>query len=141
MWSFLFGWPFYVFKNQKLYCKKACHVQEFSVKFEGTMRGSESEWRRWKKEKWAWNETFNLENCFIIEYRFEQPEWTRDQRSDEPFKTVHRELLTMSFMSLVGNVGGTLGMFIGFSFIGTSEWFMELIGKWHTSQTQKITFK
>ena len=65
---------------------------------------------KWKKENWTWNETFKSENSHIIEYRFEQPEWIRDQRSDEPIKTVHREILAMSFMSLVGNVGGTLGL-------------------------------
>ena len=44
----------------------------------------------------------------------------------------------MSFMGLVGNVGGTLGMFIGFSFVGTSEWFMDLVGKWHSKESHKL---
>ena len=126
----------YLREDQKLYCKKSCHAKEFKVKLETNMRGSE--WNSWKKEKWAWNETFNLENSFILEYSFEQPEWNRDQRSEEPSKTVHREFMTMSFMSLVGNVGGTLGMFIGFSFVGTSEWFMDLVGKWHSKVSHKL---
>ena len=31
----------------------------------------------------------------------------------------------MSGMSLVGNVGGMLGLFIGFSFLGLSEWVVD----------------
>ena len=31
----------------------------------------------------------------------------------------------MSEISLIGNVGGTLGLFVGFSFLGTSEWLIE----------------
>ena len=38
-----------------------------------------------------------------------------------PIKSIKKEHFTMSLMSLLGNVGGTLGMFIGFSFIGMSE--------------------
>ena len=121
-------------EDQRLHCKKSCRVKEFKVKFD-MMR---QDMMKWKKENWTWNETFNSENSHIIEYRFEQPEWIRDQRSDEPFKTVHREILAMSFMSLVGNVGGTLGMFIGFSFVGTSEWFMDLVGKWHSKVSHKL---
>ena len=89
-------------------------------------------WKKWKNRNWNWNDSFTSENGRILEYRFVQPKWRRLLRSEAPFKTVHREMLKMSGMSLVGNVGGTLGMFIGFSFIGTSEWLMERIGKWQT---------
>ena len=45
-----------------------------------------------------------------------------DLRSAEPFKIVRKEYLTMSGMLLVGNVGGMLGMFVGFSFMGSTAW-------------------
>ena len=51
----------------------------------------------------------------------------RDHRSEEPYKTVRKEYLLMSGMSLVGNVGGMLGLFIGFSFLGLSESIMDCI--------------
>ena len=35
----------------------------------------------------------------------------------------------MNGMSLVGNVGGTLGMFISFSFLGATEWFFDYAKK------------
>ena len=49
-------------------------------------------------------------------------------RALELFKTVKREYYIMSGLSFVGNIGGTLGMFVGFSFIGSAEWFMGSAG-------------
>ena len=66
---------------------------------------------------------------FDFEAYFELPETTRDVRRDMPFKTIRTEYLLMSQMLLVGNVGGTLGVFIGFSIFGTSEWFIGVFTK------------
>ena len=55
----------------------------------------------------------------------EADERLRDYRSRKPYKTVHREYLLMTEMSLVGNVGGMLGLFVGFSFLGLSESIMD----------------
>ena len=43
-------------------------------------------------------------------------------RSKKPFKTVKKEALIVSWVSLIGIVGGTLGLFVEFSFIGALEW-------------------
>ena len=70
---------------------------------------------------------------FSFGYRFELPEATKDLRSKQPFKIVHKEYLITTAMTLIGNVGGTLGMFIGFSFIGVYGWFVDItkiIWKW-----------
>ena len=61
---------------------------------------------------------------FIVEYSFDPPRDTRDSRTTNPYKTIKKEHFTMSSMSLLGSVGGTLGMFVGFSFIGLSETLM-----------------
>ena len=42
----------------------------------------------------------------------------------KPFKYVYEEYLIMPGISLIGNVGGTLGMFVGFSFLNTTEWLI-----------------
>ena len=42
-------------------------------------------------------------------------------------KTVKKEYLITSEMTLVGNVGGMLGLFVGFSFLGTTEFLMDFI--------------
>ena len=49
---------------------------------------------------------------------------TWQERSAHSFKTVRREYLLNNLISLIGTVGGTLGMFVGFSFIATSDWLM-----------------
>ena len=43
------------------------------------------------------------------------------------FKTVHTEYLIISGNSVLGTVGGTIGMFVGFSLMGASEWFIVLV--------------
>ena len=47
-------------------------------------------------------------NYFKLIYYFGNPEYTK----------VYKEYVIMTEMNLIGNVGGTLGMFIGFSFSG-----------------------
>ena len=44
-----------------------------------------------------------------------------------PLKSVKKEYYIMSVLSLIGNVGGILGTFIGFSFLGAYEWLMAAI--------------
>ena len=63
----------------------------------------------------------------IFEFKFALPWSSMNGRTDKPYKTVKTEQLIMSVMSLVGNVGGTLGMCVGFSFLGTSEWIMTVV--------------
>ena len=88
--------------DQETYCKKSCKVQEYKsmlmkqVELEGNDK-------------------------FILEYRWEAPQSTRDARSNELYKTVFTETYVISGVSLLGNAGGILGMFDGFSFIGIYE--------------------
>ena len=66
------------------------------------------------------------ENTQVFGYSFQLPISIKDHRSEKPFKTVKTEYLIMSWVSLVAQVGGTFGMFIGFSFLGIFEWFMNV---------------
>ena len=64
-------------------------------------------------------------------------------RSDKLLKRVMREYWIVSTLSLVGTVGGTLGMFVGFSLMGTFEWlFATVVPKcfrWTRAMCQKQT--
>ena len=106
---------FRILGSQRGYsCQKLCHSYTFAYStnvYKGTAQS--------KKE---------------IQYFFKSdPEGSglrrQKHRSMEPFKTVKREYLLMTTMSFIGNVGGTLGMFIGFSFVGTSEWLIDIVSK------------
>ena len=80
-------------------------------------------WRDWLKENWNWYGMKDPTHMIVVEIQFEVP-----SVNVKPFKTVKTEYLLTTFMSLVGNVGGTLGMFVGFSFIGMADWFTSFWG-------------
>ena len=64
---------------------------------------------------------------FTIQYRFGSQKFSWNRRSERVFKTVKQEEWKFSTISFVGNVGGTIGMFIWFSFIGTYEWLLDTV--------------
>ena len=67
-------------------------------------------------------------NTFGFMYQFVFPQATRNLRTTKPFKTVRKEYLVMDQNSLIGKVGGILGMFVGFSFLALAEWLITLTG-------------
>ena len=95
--------------DQHRHCKKACHVKEFILDSK-TEHG---------------HKIPDSPNKFALDLSFNSPSSTKNLRSDQPFKTMSTEYSTLSEMTLLGNVGGHLGMFVGFSFITCSEWFLE----------------
>ena len=95
--------------NQDHHCKRSCHIMEFKTRLD-------------KKRQ-----TIIYRNEISLGYHFELPLSTRNMRSKKPFKTVHREHLVKSMVSLLADVGGTLGIFVGLSLFGTSEWFMKVL--------------
>ena len=58
----------------------------------------------------------------IIEYKIDLPYSSKETRTNEPFKTSHEEYFIWNTFTFVGTVGGTLGLFLGFSFHGTFDW-------------------
>ena len=92
-------------------CQKSCMVKEF----EATMKRTPAEGDRRKEIR--------------FEYKFGLPRSMRDGSFRQPFKYVKTEYFITDFMTLVGTVGGTLGMFVGFSIIGSLESVIELAGK------------
>ena len=79
-------------------------------------------WNDWLNEEWNWYGYST--QIIVVEYHFEAPLDNKGARSEQPYKTIQTEYLTVNMMMLVGTVGGTLGMFVGFSFVGFAEWVM-----------------
>ena len=106
--------------DQATHCQKSCHVKEFSIKKDSKgflPPGGEYKYRVATKSK------NNQE--LVIEIKFDTaPQSSWKVRTHEPFKTVKKEYWIMSDLSFIGYVGGTLGMFVGFSFFGLGEWFI-----------------
>ena len=118
-------------QTQYQHCIKTCTMKKFETKLD--LKGD----ILYRRDKFG--ET--PYNGYRIMYHFDLPSSTTDIRSEQPFKTVMREYYTMSLMQLIGNVGGTLGMFIGFSFIGASDWLLPKCSKIIVSISQRLRAK
>ena len=99
--------------DQEKHCKQSCQVKEFQARTR-KMRHNAGDFQD------------SLQYYMVFKF---QPEYESKDRHDRPMKTVFTERLLISPMSLVGNVGGTLGMCIEFSFIGSSAWIITLLEK------------
>ena len=97
--------------NQDTYCKRLCNVKEYKYRL-GKRLGLDDK-----------------SNSLVFSYKFSSPSTGRNLRSWIPVKTVKKEYLVITFKSLVGTIGGTLGMFVGFSFFGTAEVLIECLLK------------
>ena len=119
--------------DQGTHCQKSCHVKEFSYKLVNAQdyiqlpRGNANK----------------NDQELVIEVQLDTtPKSFWELRSLEPFKTVKTEYWILSGLSFVGNVGGTLGMFVGFSFVGLAEWFMgsyAAIWQWLKTKRKKLS--
>ena len=66
------------------------------------------------------------ENSFMIFIAFDNPDWSR---GDEKLHVrILEEHLLWTGMDLVSMVGGQMGLFIGFSFMGTIVWLLNNVG-------------
>ena len=90
--------------------KKSCQMKEFKAKMT-------------KSHNYQNVDEHNI--SFGFKYKFVMPKGSDILRFDKPFKFVKEEYLVITGSSLVGNIGGTLGMFVGISFISTLEWIID----------------
>ena len=101
-------------KSQELNCKKLCSVTEYKLRDESISSSDDLDIG---------------DSTFIIDYAFSPPDATKALRNDFPYKTVHEEYLILDEMTMIGSVGGTLGLFTGFSFFGATVWTMVRLTK------------
>ena len=98
-------------------CKISCNVKEYRFGEGERVRG----------------ESVNR-SSMLFEYEFDSPSSTNSNRFRVPLKVVKTEYEVFPFISLVGVVGGTLGMFVGMSFMGIAEQLISAVSvKIHSS--------
>ena len=107
--------------DQSRYCERSCHVKEYILD---------------RDSKLGHNDTIN---GFSFTLTFDTPKSTKGRRSDEPIKKVYREYYVLTEMTLLGNMGGHLGMFVGFSFITCFDWLIEFTSKVWARASVKAT--
>ena len=61
-------------------------------------------------------------NCFFFYVHFKDPKSSSGYRASKLMVNVYKENLVWSGFILIGNVGGQMGMFVGFSFSGCIGW-------------------
>ena len=99
--------------DQDKHCLKLCQVKEF------------------KTNRYITNLNKGVLAPYLhgLDIKFVLPKSVTDHRSEKVYKIVKKEYLVVPWTTLVGNVGGTLGMFIGFSFVGFSDWILRYASK------------
>ena len=95
-----------LYHGGKCKMEKTCFVQEYSV-----------EERNIKVQR-------QRGSNFQFSVQYGEPKYSRGYRSDRPRIKVYRENLVWSGLELLGNIGGQLGMFIGFSISGCIIWMI-----------------
>ena len=70
-------------------------------------------------------EVAGLSNGFMFDYEFTLPKSSRGHRESKPFKIVTTEEYYWTDQSLLGTVGGTLGLMVGFSLHTTATVIIE----------------
>ena len=79
------------------------------------------------------------EPTFCFKYKFGvTQQYSSDPLYKEQRKTVKTENAVTSMKTLVGSIGGTLGMFVGYSLIGTIEWLTSICANFKMRWTQKV---
>ena len=101
--------------DQSEHCEKCCYITDFQLEIDSTDKLLESD------KYWC------SPNVWIVRFEFHTPMTRFDSRLKRPFKTIHEEYLVHSEISLIGTIGGTMGMLVGFSIMGTSEWVMLMV--------------
>ena len=82
----------------------------------------------------------NYPKGFIFTYKFTVPKSSRGYRQSNPFKVVSTEHFVMTGLGLLGTVGGTLGLMIGFSLSNTVEYIVDLgFRVWREAMKLKIS--
>ena len=59
-----------------------------------------------------------FDNTYVFILEFAKSKWSNGPYAMEVQKYVHKEYLAWTGTSLIGNVGGQLGLWVGFSFTG-----------------------
>ena len=93
-----------------------CHVQVYEMQEGKVGPGME------KQPK-----TQNDSYMFYLD--LDSPDGTLGSYSDELKVDVHTEHLAWTFKNLLGNIGGYLGLCVGFSFTGFTSWMLNMLPK------------
>ena len=73
----------------------------------------------------------NQDKNYMFWISFTASDSTRGEYTDQIQIQVSKEYKTLTMISIVGNIGGQLGLFVGFSCTGFIAWMLSLAAKLH----------
>ena len=86
---------------------KSCTIKEFRTKH------------------WTVSNRDEDDHSLSLIYKFTALVTTSNSWTDKPSKTIVTQFYIRTWNLLIGTVGGTLGLFVGLSFLGVGTWLME----------------
>ena len=122
--------------------KKSCHVYEYDINRDYRIQDLKGDERIYVEKTirslGGNNETISKiledsEETILLDLEFDELDWSKGDRTKELQLDVYTEYYVWTEVSLIGNVGGQLGLFIGFSFLGSWGWLMskaQMFWKW-----------
>ena len=78
-------------------------------------------------------------NGLSFQLKVQPPASSNGHRLTKPYKTVKTEYYILDIFQLIGSVGGTLGLMIGFSFMGSLTSIAECISQWVSQMKRKLS--
>ena len=113
--------------------QKPCTIQEYSVEVdplwsvnEGNKNLTETVLRGFLNDRVVNTVVEDLSNKYMIWANIESPRSTKGKYTKRVQKVVHKEYWALTEISLIGNIGGQLGLCVGFSFTGFIAWMLGL---------------
>ena len=111
--------------------KKTCIVQEYSFEIdplwsvkEGNDKLLQEALRRFLTDRLVDTFVKDLGNKYIIWVNIASPKSARGKFTKRVEIDVHKEYWALTVISLIGNIGGQLGLCVGFSFTGFVAWML-----------------
>ena len=102
-------------KDQEEHCKSPCTIKEYKIETTRSQNDMEKV----------------IPNQLKAQFKYSLPATTFKKHMTNKLlnKTIKTETYLITGLALLGNVGGILGIFVGFSFMGVSDWIMTGFGK------------
>ena len=128
----------------KCMTKKSCHVYEYDINRDYRIQELKGDERLYVEKTirslGGNNETISnilqdSEETILLDLEFDELDWSKGDRTKELQLDVYTEYYVWTEVALIGSVGGQLGLFIGFSFLGSWGWLMskaQMFWKWVT---------
>ena len=111
----------------KCMTKKSCHVYEYEINKDILIWDLNKRMKLDNGTTTKMLDSDDIDNTIILDLRIDLLDWSKGYRTRELSLDVYTEYYLLTGVSLIGNVGGQLGLFIGFSFLGTWVWLMSKV--------------